>query len=180
MLDQRLPIYGQRQLLKSYSIGIEISESRFLLCFVDTRTWLPLKKPIGNMATLLPMIYSSGPAPLTPSKHLPLRFSFHLSSKKTRRWLDAYAIKLPRYHSLQPQPRSKSITGSISATMATGYVSCPYMYILAWIGLVFRVSVWLLTEKIKGKEKDDEKLAPPISTPWNTCFVWSPRTMEPC
>ncbi|KAG5239766.1 protein IN2 [Salix suchowensis] len=72
------------------------------------------------MATLLPMNYSSGPAPLTPSKHLPLRFSFHLSSKKTRRWLDANAIKLPRYHSLQPQPRSKSITGSISATMATG------------------------------------------------------------
>ncbi|KAF9676751.1 hypothetical protein SADUNF_Sadunf08G0035500 [Salix dunnii] len=72
------------------------------------------------MATLLPMNYSSCPAPLTPSKHLSLRFSFHLSSKKTRRWLDANAIKLPLNHSLQPQPRSKSITGSISATMATG------------------------------------------------------------
>jgi hypothetical protein len=38
----------------------------------------------------------------------------------------------------------------------------------------------LLAEKIKGKEKDDEKLAPPISTPWNTCFVWLLRTSEPC
>lgn len=72
------------------------------------------------MATLLPMNYSNGSAPLTPSKHLSLRFSVHLSSKKTRRWLDADAVKLPRYHSLQLQPLSKSKTGPISATMATG------------------------------------------------------------
>ncbi|KAG6765281.1 hypothetical protein POTOM_029308 [Populus tomentosa] len=72
------------------------------------------------MATFLPMNYSNGSAPLTPSKHLSLRFSVHLSSKKTRRWLGADAVKLPRYHSLQLQPLSKSKTGPISATMATG------------------------------------------------------------
>jgi hypothetical protein len=153
MLDHRLSIYGNSNSNKRYGNSNK-----------DLTT--PQKKTIGNMATLLPMNYSNGSAPLTPSKHLSLRFSAHLSSKKTRRWLDADAVKLPRYHSLQLQPLSKSKTVPISATMATGYVNCPYMYMheLDWLLLV-RVSVWLLAEKIKGKEKDDEKLAPPISTP---------------
>jgi hypothetical protein len=43
-------------------------------------------------------------------------------------------------------------------------LTCTYLHELDWLLLV-RVSVWLLAEKIKGKEKDDEKLAPPISTP---------------